>query len=72
MPCPKNAMPKYRHHKISGRAVVPFIGTDFYLGRYNSSESRARYLAALLTGYQENGFQSPGQPTSWATSRRMA
>lgn len=35
--------PTYRLHKPSGRAVVTLNGTDFYLGKYGSPESRERY-----------------------------
>jgi hypothetical protein len=36
-------VPKYRLHKTTGRAVVTIDGRDFYLGPYNSPESRAKY-----------------------------
>ena len=38
-----NRLPKYRHHKPSGQAVVTLGGHDHYLGRWQSPESRAEY-----------------------------
>jgi hypothetical protein len=35
--------PSYRLHKPSGQAVVTLNGRDFYLGEWNSSQSRAEY-----------------------------
>lgn len=36
-------VPSYRRHKASGQAVVTLNGVDFYLGPWNSPESRAEY-----------------------------
>jgi integrase len=36
-------IPKYRHHKPSGQAVVTLGGHDHYLGRWQTPESRAEY-----------------------------
>lgn len=36
-------LPKYRHHKGSGQAVVTLSGRDIYLGAWNSKASRAEY-----------------------------
>jgi hypothetical protein len=36
-------LPKYRHHKARGLAVVRLDGHDNYLGRYDSPESHAEY-----------------------------
>ncbi len=44
--------PSYRHHKPTDQGVVTLNGRDFYLGRYNSPESRAehdRVIAERLT-----------------------
>jgi integrase len=57
MPRPKNPVPRYSHHKPSGRAYVRLPhGTGgrktVYLGPYDSPESRAEYarlVAELLT-----------------------
>ncbi len=57
MPRPKSARPSYRYH-VSGQAIVTLSGRDFYLGRYNSPESNARYLE-LLKIYHENGLTIP-------------
>src|SRR5262245_40390670 len=36
-------IPSYTRHKASGQARVTLNGVDFYLGRWNSPESRAAY-----------------------------
>ena len=43
MPKLTTAVPSYRHHKASGRAVVTLNGKDHYLGPWQSSESKAEY-----------------------------
>jgi integrase len=43
MPRLVNAVPKYRHHKATGQAVVTLNGRCFYLGRYGSRPSRREY-----------------------------
>ncbi|MCS7466114.1 site-specific integrase [Stieleria sp. ICT_E10.1] len=57
---PRSKMPAYRYH-VSGQAVVTLAAKDFYLGEYDSPESRARYFS-LLAEYNSNGQQAPGQP----------
>jgi integrase len=39
----KIRVPSYRHHRPSKQAVVTLSGRDFYLGPYNSPESRVQY-----------------------------
>ena len=39
----KRRDPKYRHHKARNLAVVRIDGKDYYLGRFGSEESRAKY-----------------------------
>lgn len=36
----KSRIPKYCHHKASGRAVVRIDGKDHYLGAWNSPQSK--------------------------------
>src|SRR3954467_567515 len=48
------ATPKYRKHKASGQAVVTLSGRDFYLGPYDSLESRSKY-DRLITEWIANG-----------------
>ncbi len=43
MPNPSRRVPKYRHHKATGQAVVTLSGTDFYLGPHGSQVSIAEY-----------------------------
>jgi integrase len=57
MPRNRASMPAYRYH-ISGQARVTLDGKDFYLGEFDSPESKARYFA-LLAEYNENGKRAP-------------
>ncbi|WP_246112970.1 tyrosine-type recombinase/integrase [Allorhodopirellula solitaria] len=50
-------MPDYRYH-VSGQGVVELSGKTFYLGTYDSPESRAKYFA-LLQIYNGNGLSIP-------------
>ena len=46
-------IPKYSHHKPTGQARVRINGKSFYLGPYDSEQSRQRYdalIANYLTG----------------------
>ena len=43
MPYPKNHVPKYRRHKVSGQAIVTIEGRDHYLGPYRSKASKVEY-----------------------------
>lgn len=54
---PKSQMPALQHH-ISGNAVCKIDGTTYYLGKYGSAESLARY-AVLIREYQANGLRVP-------------
>lgn len=38
-----NRIPNYRLHRPSDQGVVTLNGRDFYLGRYGTAASRARY-----------------------------
>lgn len=49
-------VPTYRHHKPSGKAVVTINGRDFYLGPWNSPESRQEY-DRLIAEWTANGRQ---------------
>ena len=63
---PRSSMPAYQFH-VSGQAVVR-LGSppkDFYLGKYDSPQSRSRYFA-LLAEYNDNGKQAPQQPSHQA------
>ncbi len=58
----KRRDPKYRHHKARNLAVVRIDGKDYYLGRFESEESRAKYhrlladwRAGLLNHNESNG-----------------
>ncbi len=53
MPRSKSDQPGYRYH-VSGQAVVSFCGKNFYLGEFDSPESRAKYYA-LLAEYIAGG-----------------
>ncbi len=57
MPRPKTNLPSLRPH-ISGKAVCTIAGVGFYLGKYGSPESLAKY-AFLIREYQSNGLKLP-------------
>jgi integrase len=52
-------LPKYRHHKPSGQAVVTLNGHDHYLGKWNTAESRREY-DRLIAEWLANGRCLPG------------
>ncbi|MFO0892583.1 MAG: site-specific integrase [Isosphaeraceae bacterium] len=58
MSAPTPRTPSYRHHKPSNQAVVTLDGRDFYLGRFNSPESRAEF-DRLLAEWLSNGRRLP-------------
>ena len=43
MPRLLHSLPRYRHHKATGQAVVTVFGKDRYLGPWQSKASRAEY-----------------------------
>jgi hypothetical protein len=43
MPLLVHATPKYRHHRVSGQAVVLIQGKYHYLGPFGSEGSKAAY-----------------------------
>lgn len=51
-------IPKYRHHKASGQAVVYISGRDVYLGPYNSPNSHRRY-ASEIAKWQARQAEAP-------------
>jgi integrase len=50
--------PKYRRHKPSGQAVVTLDGHDYYLGKWQTPESRAEY-DRLIAEWLANGRRMP-------------
>ena len=59
MPRPKNDVPRYRYH-VSGQARVTLDGRDFYLGEYDSPQSRAKYRL-LVSQYLANDYKLPDE-----------
>jgi len=55
---PKKNIPSYRLHKPTGQAICSLQGKMFYLGRYKSKESRARYNE-LIAEYLANDCKLP-------------
>ena len=64
MPRKRNVVPKYLFH-ISGQARVSIAGRDFYLGKYGTPESLARYHSLLAT-YAETGTLPDEMPVHQA------
>lgn len=57
----QNRIPKYRHHKAKGLAVVTLDGRDIYLGRYGTEKSKREYQR--ITGeWLANGRKLPAPP----------
>ena len=54
MPKLIHAVPKYRHHRGSGQAIVTIDGKDFYLGPWKSKASRIEY-DRIIGEWQANG-----------------
>jgi hypothetical protein len=55
---PKKNLPSYRLHKPTGQAICSLRGKMFYLGRYKSKESRAKYNE-LIAEYLANSCKLP-------------
>jgi integrase len=63
MPKLTRSLPKYRHHKASGQAVVTIGGKDHYLGRWNSKASKEEYNR-VVADWLAQERESPGRTTS--------
>ncbi len=59
-------VPKYRFHKASGQAVVVIAGRSFYLGKFNSKESRQAY-ARIMAEWKSSGKASFGTDADQVT-----
>jgi integrase len=64
---PRSTQPKYRLHKPSGRAVVTLGGKDFYLGVYDSPESRSEYARLVLEWQASGGMPAPAKAKAGPT-----
>ena len=51
-------IPKLRHHKPSGRAVVTLNGRDFYVGPHRSAQAKVEY-DRLIAEWLANGRSLP-------------
>ena len=51
-------VPSYRFHKATGKAVVVIKGRSYYLGPWNSPESRAEYRR-IIAEWLARGHDSP-------------
>jgi len=61
MPRLTKSYPSYRHHKASGQALVSLDGRDYYLGPWNSRESKAEY-DRLINRWLANGRRLNPEP----------
>lgn len=60
-------LPKYRHHKGSGQALVRIHGERIYLGKHGSEESKQKYRC-IIAQYLALSEQSVStQPASTST-----
>ena len=55
---PRTNIPSYRLHKPSGQAIVSLRGKMFFLGKYKTKESHAKY-EELIAEYLANGKKLP-------------
>jgi integrase len=62
MPKLTNRLPKYRHHKASGQAVLTLGGFDHYLGVYGTEASKQAYQRKL-TEWLSSHKPGTGKPT---------
>ena len=62
-------VPRYRHHKPSGQAVVTLDGHDVYLGKHGTPESRAEY-DRVVSEWLANGRRLPVQRDGTSPSDR--
>jgi integrase len=56
-------IPKYRHHKPSGQAVVTLDGHDHYLGKHDTPKSRTEY-DRLIAEWLTHGRRAPHRPAA--------
>ncbi len=56
---PARRIPKLRHHKSSGRAVVTLGGRDVYLGRWGSPEADALYASKIAEWLAAGRIERP-------------
>ncbi|MEM9490505.1 MAG: hypothetical protein AAGC55_15260 [Myxococcota bacterium] len=61
MPRWTNHVPKLRHHKATGRAVVTLDGRHVYLGRYGTPEADAEYRRAIAEYLTLGEVRTPGR-----------
>ena len=63
---PKNPVPSYLRHQATGQARVVIGGKTYYLGPYNSPESRAEY-GRLIGEWSANNQTVTPTPTKTAS-----
>lgn len=61
MPRWTNHVPKLRHHKATGRAVVTLDGRHVYLGRYGTPEADAEYRRVIAEYLTLGEVRTPGR-----------
>lgn len=66
MPKLTKAIPKYRKHKASGKAVVTIAGRDHYLGRYGTKSSQREYNRLVGEWLAGNRMPPPEEPAELA------
>lgn len=64
-------VPSFRYHKPSGQAVVTINGQDFYLGPWNSADSRAEYDRRLAAWLACGRQLPPSSSTSLTVSEML-
>ena len=63
----RNHVPKLRHHKTWGLAVVTIDGRDIYLGKHGTPEAEAEYRR-VIAEYLSRPKAPPPEPSAPTTS----
>ena len=64
-------IPKYGHHKATGRARVTLNGREIYLGKWGTPESRQRY-ERVIAEWLANGRTLSAAPTTCVSVAELA
>ena len=65
-----SAVPRLQFHKASGQGRVHLCGTDFYCGKWNSPECKAKY-DRLIAEWLHNGRRLPDTAKSARNPQRL-
>ena len=64
-------IPKYRHHKPSGQALVAIRGKRIYLGKFGTDESKEKYRRLIAEFVANDGVVTPTNNASTLTVNEL-